>query len=405
MNARAAWLALWLAGAALAQQPGPPLADPATPATQPDGAAGANTAPAADVEEASLAARLAQVREDLVAAEKERAERQGAVQRSLGELRAVEQRVAERTRKLRELSAETAAADARLTELLAERARQETALSAQKESLAAVLRSTYALGRLDTLKLVLAQDQLADTGRLLAYQQQLQRTRVGRIETVNGLLRSLAALQADTELARRELAAAQAAEAAQLAELQEQRRQRAKVLAGLRRELAQAQARVDTLESDRADLEGLLGQLRAVIGDVPSLLPEDQPFAELKGRLPRPLAGKVLLGFGQEHLGRASAGVRIEAARGAQIRAVARGRVAFADWLRGYGQLLILEHGDGYMSLYGRCESLLADEGEWVEAGHVIALAGDSGGAAATGLYFELRLRGQALDPATWWRR
>ena len=76
--------------------------------------------------------------------------------------------------------------------------------------------------------------------------------------------------------------------------------------------------------------------------------------------------------------------------------------MAFADWLRGYGLLLILDHGDGYMSLYGRCESLLASEGAWVDAGAAIALAGDSGGASETALYFELRHRGQALDPAAW---
>lgn len=395
---RTASLLLGLAGVLAAQAPVEPGVS--TPASDPPAA----TPGPADVQEADLVARLAKVREQLAAEERERARHADAVQRSLAQLRTVEGEIAVRNRTLRALAAESAEADARLTELLAERARQETSLSDQKASLAALLRSTYALGRLDTLKLVLAQDQLADTGRLLAYQQQLQRTRVQRIATVNRLLESLAALQQETRLAREELEQARAAEAEQVAALQEVRRRRAQVLAQLRQALAQSQARVDALESDRADIEGLLAQLREVIGDVPALLPEDRPFAEFKGRLPRPLSGKVLLGFGQQHLGRASAGVRIEAARGAQIRAVARGRVAFADWLRGYGQLLILDHGDGYMSLYGRCESLLADEGEWVEAGAVVALAGDSGGAASTGLYFELRQNGRALDPASWWR-
>lgn len=92
----------------------------------------------------------------------------------------------------------------------------------------------------------------------------------------------------------------------------------------------------------------------------------------------------------------------IAAARGADIRAVARGRVAFADWLRGYGLLLILDHGGGYMSLYGRCDALNFSEGDWVDAGTVIAAVGDSGAAAAPGLYFELRHQGQALDPKEW---
>jgi septal ring factor EnvC (AmiA/AmiB activator) len=386
-----AWLLVLLlltSTATLAQDAATPL--PAGPA-------------AADQDEASLVARLAKVREDLAAAERARGERETAVNRSLAELRKVENQIAARNRTLRQLAVESAALEARLTELIAERASQETQLSAQKESLAALLRSTYALGRLDTLKLVLAQDQLADTGRLLAYQAQLQQVRLSRIGMVRDLLKSLDALKVETEAARAELETVRAAEAENLAALQEERRRKANVLAQLKTALARAEAQVEALDSDRSDIEGLLAQLRDVIGDVPALLPEDRPFAELKGRLPRPLSGKVLVGFGQEHLGRASAGVRIEATRGAQIRAVARGRVAFADWLRGYGLLLILDHGDGYMSLYGRCESLLAAEGEWVEAGAAIALAGDSGGASATGLYFELRHRGLALDPAGWW--
>lgn len=365
--------------------------------------AAAQELPAAN-DEADLIVRLGQVKEQLAAAERERAQRADAVNKSLGELAKIERQIAERNRTLQRLAEEAAAAEAKLLELQAERARQETELSGEKESLAALMRSTYALGRLDTLKLVLAQDQLADTGRLLAYQGQLQRVRLTRIDRVRELLRSLQALQTETETARIALEEIRAAEVSNLLALETERRQRQGIQADLKRALAKVEARVDELDQDRTDIEALLAELRSVIGDVPSLLPEDRPFAELKGRLPRPLDGKLLLGFGQTHLGRASAGVRIEATRGAKVRAVARGRVAFSDWLRGYGLLLILDHGDGYMSLYGRCESLLASEGEWVEAGTAVALAGDSGGASEVALYFELRNGGQALDPAGWWR-
>jgi septal ring factor EnvC (AmiA/AmiB activator) len=355
-------------------------------------------------DEASLVGRLGQVKEQLAAAERERAQRADAVNQALGELAKIERQIAERNRTLKQLAEEAAAGEAKLVELQAERARQETELSGEKESLAALMRSAYALGRLDTLKLVLAQDQLADTGRLLAYQAQLQRVRLTRIDRVRELLRSLQALQTETEAARAALEVVRIAEAENVKALEGERRQRQGILAELKRALAKVEARVDELDRDRSDIEELLAQLRSVIGDVPSLLDGDRPFAELKGRLPRPLDGKLLLGFGQVHSGRASAGVRIQATRGEQVRAVARGRVAFADWLRGYGLLLILDHGDGYMSLYGRCESLLASEGEWVESGKALALAGDSGGASEVALYFELRHRGQALDPAAWWR-
>ncbi|HWS28379.1 MAG TPA: peptidoglycan DD-metalloendopeptidase family protein [Xanthomonadales bacterium] len=363
----------------------------------------AQDAPSA-VDEAGLIERLTAIRVDLAKAERERSERAGAVDRSMADLARIERQIAQRNQTLKKLAEEAAAAEAKLVELLAERARQETALSGEKESLAALLRSTYALGRLDTLKLILAQDQLADTGRLLAYQKQLQQVRLSRIGHVRELLQSLEALRLETESARVALEAVRVAEAENLQALEGERKQRRAILVELKSALAKVEARVDELDRDRGEIEDLLAQLRDVIGDVPSLLPEDRPFAQLKGQLPRPLAGNILLGFGQEHLGRASAGVRIAAARGAQIQAVARGRVAFADWLRGYGLLLILDHGDGYMSLYGRCESLLASEGAWVDAGAAIAMAGDSGGASETALYFELRHRGQALDPAAWWR-
>jgi murein hydrolase activator len=355
-------------------------------------------------DEAGLIQRLTAVREQLAKAERERAERSGEVDRSIADLAKIERQIAERNRKLQELADEAAAGEARLIELIAERARTETELSGEKAALAALLRTTYALGRLDTLKLVLAQDQLADTGRLLAYHTQMQRVRITRIDRVRALLQSLQRVQDETEIAKTALAAVREREAENLRALQSERQRRQGILGELRRALAKVEARVDELDRDRGDIEGLLAQLRDVIGDLPGLLPEDRPFAELKGQLARPLAGKIILGFGQEHLGRDSAGVRISAPRGTQIRSVARGRVAFSDWLRGYGLLLILDHGDGYMSLYGRCESLLASEGEWVEAGAAIALAGDSGGASDTGLYFELRHRGQALDPAAWWR-
>ena len=355
-------------------------------------------------DEAGLVERLTAIRVDLAKAERERSERADAVDRSMADLARIERQIALRNQTLKKLAEEAAAAEAKLVELLAERARQETALSGEKESLAALLRSTYALGRLDTLKLVLAQDQLADTGRLLAYQTQLQQVRLSRIDRVRELLQSLEALRLETESARAALETVRVAEAQNLQALEVERKQRRAILVELKSALAKVEARVDELDRDRGEIEDLLAQLRDVIGDVPSLLPGDRPFAELKGQMPRPLAGNILLGFGQKHLGRASAGVRIAATRGAQIRAVARGRVAFADWLRGYGLLLILDHGDGYMSLYGRCESLLASEGAWVDAGAAIALAGDSGGASETALYFELRHRGQALDPAAWWK-
>ena len=386
-------LVVWMADVLAQDVTRPPSAGSESPSSELPSAA----------DESNLVDRLAQVREQLAAAQRERIKRSAEVDRSLAALAQVDRQITQRKQVLKGLTDEAARLEQKWVELIAERARLETALSGEKESLAALLRSTYALGRLDTLKLVLAQDQLADTGRLLAFQTQLQRVRVTRIDRVRDLLQALEALRIETTSAQTALAAVRQQELENLSALQGERGKRSAILKELRSALAKVEARVEDLDQDRSDIEGLLEQLRAVIGDVPSLLPEDRPFSELRGRLLRPLAGTPSIRFGEQHMGRASAGVRIEAPRGTQIKAVARGRVAFADQLRGYGLLLIVDHGDGYMSLYARCESLLPSEGAWIEAGSPVGLVGNSGGANETALYFELRHRGQALDPAAWW--
>ncbi len=360
--------------------------------------------PADLADEAGLVARLKSLRDDIAKAEKDRGERKSAVDKSLAELRAVEKDIGERNRKLKALALEVTAAEARMIELQAEQVRLETDLSGEKSALAALLRSAYVLGRLDTLKLVLAQDQMSDTGRLLAYSTQLQNVRVSRIDRVRDLLAALTKLKQETEAAALALAAVKQQETENLAALATERQRRATIVKQLRAELAKVESKIEDLGKDRHEIEDLLAKLRDVIGDVPSLLPQDRPFAESRGRLAKPVAGDIRIPFGQQAGGgRASAGVLINAGMGTQIRAVARGRVAFADWLRGYGLLMIVDHGDGYMSLYGRCESLNKAEGDWIEDGQVLATVGDSGGSGDAGLYFELRHRGQALDPAAWW--
>mgnify|MGYP002784171267 FL=1 len=363
----------------------------------------ATTAGHAQTSESTLITRLDAIAADIAAAEAERAKSQRAVDQALGALGKVEREIAASNQRLRELDAGVAELEAKIVEIDAERVRTDAALAEEKTALAALLQSAYALGGLDTLKLVLAQDQLADTGRLLAYQTQLNRVRVTRIDRVRDLLAQLDSLRAQSEMQKSALAALSAEQAERVAALAAQRRERANALAAVRRALDQVDARIAVLEEDRAGVEDLLKKLRDVIGDVPALLPDDRPFQSLRGKLGRPLQGAVVSAYGAELAGgRRSPGMTIAAARGADIRAVARGRVAFADWLRGYGLLLILDHGGGYMSLYGRCDALNFSEGDWVDAGTVIAAVGDSGAAAAPGLYFELRHQGQALDPKEW---
>jgi murein hydrolase activator len=363
-------------------------------------------APASGLREGDLVARLKALRERLQAAEKVRAARADEVAKAQAALAIIERQIGEPQRALAAIAADIETSEARIIELYAERTRLETDLSAQKAGLAALMRSAYALGRLDTLKLVLAQDQMADSGRMLAYHEQLNRVRGERITHVQKVLRELDSIEQDTREAQAALEISREQEAATVALLQEDRKAKVAAARQLKLALAAADARAIALDSEREELESLLAQLRDLIGDLPTLDADRQPFASLQGRLPRPLAGPALVAYGQAGAGgRPSAGQRIGAATGTEIRAVADGRVAFADWLRGYGLLIILDHGDGYMSLYGRCDALAKKEGEQVAAGSVIATVGDSGGAGEAALYFEIRHRGRALDPAAWFAK
>ena len=142
-----------------------------------------------------------------------------------------------------------------------------------------------------------------------------------------------------------------------------------------------------------------------MFADIPKQLSGAEPFASMRGRLAWPLAGKIVTAFGAaDESGRRSSGLLVAAKTGTAVHAVSHGRVVFADWLRGYGLMIIVDHGDGYLSLYGCNETLLKDVGDWVNAGETIATSGASGGQKTPGLYFELRTKGQPVDPRAWLR-
>jgi septal ring factor EnvC (AmiA/AmiB activator) len=185
-------------------------------------------------------------------------------------------------------------------------------------------------------------------------------------------------------------------------ELQTQRLEREVVIAELSSKIDNDEARLRELEQNRKDLEALLERLSNVLADIPADLGNRTGIAGHKGSLPMPLKGPVKHAFGQQRAGGLKwQGWLIESPMGAEARAVAYGRVAFADWLRGYGLIMIIDHGQGFLSLYGHNESLLREVGAWVEPGEIISIVGSNPG-SGQGLYFELRKNGKAVDPAAW---
>lgn len=355
--------------------------------------------------EAEVLARLAALEQRLLAlaeAQRSEEERRDA---ALAALRAADAAVA--SADARREAAETARreAEAELAAREAEHAGLSARLVEARARLARLLRAAYVQGRHEQLRLLLAQDQIGAAQRALAYHRHLQRARAAEVIDLQADLEALA--QATILLQqRREAQAASVAEfEAARASLQARRAEQAAAVSTLQQGLAARAEEREALQRDRRSLEALLAELRDALADVPRQLAEDRPFASRRGELPLPVQGRVLRRFGAELPGdMRSDGVLFAAEAGSLVRAVAPGRVVYADWLRGHGLLVVIDHGEGWMSLYGQGERLLRGVGDWVGSGDPVARAGRSGGSAVSGLHFELRHNGEPVDPRGWWR-
>jgi septal ring factor EnvC (AmiA/AmiB activator) len=337
------------------------------------------------------------------------AEQQRATEGERGEaartLRAKEREVADVAKDVHTLDEKIETQQAELDKLDQQRVALETALKSQRDALAALLRSAYALGRNEELKLLLQQNDVAAISRVLAYNRYFQRARIGRIDQLSIDLQQLANVQAAIRQKTGELASTRDARAAEGDRLETERTERAALLDQLDVALKEQGARAAALGKDEKSLSVLLEKLRDVFADIPKQLSGAEPFASMRGRLAWPLSGKIVTAFGAaDESGRRSSGLLLTAKNGTAVHAVSHGRIVFADWLRGYGLMIIVDHGDGYLSLYGCNETLLKDVGDWVNAGETIATSGSSGGQKTAGLYFELRTKGQPVDPKAWLR-
>ena len=355
--------------------------------------------------ETQAQARLDTLRAQIKAITAEQRAAEGERTEATRALRDADGKVSDAVRGLRRTEAAIATGETELQQLQKQKAALEESLAGQREALAALVRSAYALGRHEQLKLLLAQDRVSDLARVLAYHRYFQADRQQRITGLMEELRDLAAVADRITAQRRELDAARMQQQAELAALEQQRGERATVLATLESGFRDRTARLAALGRDEGAVVKLLERLRDAVADIPAQVDDNRPFAGRRGQLQRPLAGSVLAAFGGRLPdGRGSDGLLIAGTAGAEVRAVAPGRVAFSDWLKGYGLLAIVDHGDGWMSLYASNDALLKDVGDWVRAGDPIATVGSSGGQGRAALYFELRRNGQPQDPKPWLR-
>jgi murein hydrolase activator len=352
--------------------------------------------------EAELKAVRAQI--DKVQADMERdAGRRDQLSR---ELEDSEKTVGSARGELEKLRRERAQHAARRAELATERDRQESELARDRGALAGQIRAASMIGRQEPIKLLLSQRDPGQIGRVLVYYQYFGRARASQIAAIDASLAEITTL--DTALAEEEqrLAALEEQQQGELARLQGARERRGRALASLDAESKNRAKDLERLKDQQGGLEKLVRELRRALERIDKFPTDSKDaFAKLRGKLAWPVAGKMVASFGQTRAGGLKwDGVLLAGQQGTPVRAIYHGRVVYADWLSGLGLLTIIDHGDGYLSLYGHNERLYKEVGERVTAGDTIATLGDSGGRPRAELYFEIRKAGKPVDPRPWFK-
>jgi septal ring factor EnvC (AmiA/AmiB activator) len=322
------------------------------------------------------------------------------------ELRDAELGVRSARRGLEELRTQRIASESRLRDLEREQAERERELAAERGALAGELRTAYVNGREEQLKLLLNQQDPAAFGRMLTYYGYFGRARAERIGSIRDKLEHLALLREKIAAESERLKALEVKQEQELAALKGAQERRTRAVASIDSQIKTRGGEIKRLQSQASSLEKLIADLRKALASVP--VAKQAPFEPLRGKLPWPVQqGKVIARFGQPRAGGSLRwqGMLIGTDRGARVRAPFAGRVAYADWLPGMGLMIVLDHGGGYLSLYGHNEEVFKKVGDPVAAGDVIGAVGDTGGHNQPALYFEVRRGRQPVNPENWLQR
>ena len=320
------------------------------------------------------------------------------------QLRSTELEIGSLNRSIRDLEDQLGRQARKLDKLQSEKSMQQDNLKEQRRSLSDQIRASYAMGKQGYMKMLLNQQDPAVIGRTLTYYDYFNRARAARINTIDTTLKEIDDLEQAIDEETSQLEQTRNEQAQKKQALEENRQSRRQIIVKLDNEIVGNEQRLKQLLQDEEVLVKLLEGIRNALTNIPPDTGNIQPFATLKGHLSWPSDGSLATRFGTpRNIGQLKwQGVMISAPEGKEVKAIYHGRVAFADWLRGYGLLLIIDHGNGYMSLYGYNQSLYKSVGDWVEAGETIATIGNSGGRLASGLYFEIRHNGTPVNPVSW---
>jgi len=324
------------------------------------------------------------------------------------QLRDAELSVQSSRRELDAVRAQRIEAEARLRTLESEKAERQRELDGERSALAGELRAAYVNGKEEQLKLLLNQEDPAAFGRMLAYYGYFGRARADRIQGIKDKLEHLALLREKIAAETARLQELESRQQDELVALKSAQDSRARAVSAIDGQIKSKGGELQRLQSQSRSLEKLIADLRKALEAAPAPVAKQAPFEPLKGKLPWPVQqGRVLARFGQPRAGGSLKwqGMLIGTDRGARVRAPYAGRVVYGDWLPGMGLMIVIDHGGGYMSLYGHNEEIFRKVGEPVAAGDVIGSVGDSGGHNEPALYFEVRRGRTPVNPEIWLQR
>ena len=347
--------------------------------------------------------QLQQLRQDISQLQSWLSEARDEQSELQNQLRQTETQISRLVNQIAANTQEAQTLEQRMRRLRSEQDELQEQLDQQAGFLRQQIRAAYSMGRQEYLKVLLNQQEPDRVARLLRYYDYINRERTRRIEDYLAIARQLDQVQAEIITRGQALEQVRRSLQQRRQDLVGEQRQRQRVISELSQKISGRDDELQALQADQKRLEELLKAVTEAIVRLPP--PRDaRPFPDMRGELPWPLRGRVLSAFGsRQHNNRlVSRGLTIQANQGDAIQAIHGGRVVFADWMRGFGFLIIVDHGDGYMSLYGHNQTLKRRTGDWVNAGDEIATAGSTGGQQRSALYFEIRHQGQPVDPITW---
>lgn len=351
------------------------------------------------------AEQLEELRGDIARLERELGRQIGRRDDGMVELKAIELSLAETRAELASLGRQVEVQSKRRDEIEQERSAATGRLAGEQDALADQVRLSYMTGRQELVKLLLSQENPADFGRMLVYYDYLNRHRSEQIEAVDREIVRLDELAQENEAVARELEGLRAAEQAEASKLDRERAEREALVIRLDTEIETSEDRIERMRAEEAALNETIARLARIVEGFP--VATGAPFSEQRGKLRWPVDGRVTAEFGdyRESSGRVRwSGVLLEAPTGAAVRAIYNGRVIYSDWLPQMGLVLILDHGEGFWTLYGHNAALLKEAGDWVAPGEAIAEVGNTGGQEGAGLYFGMLKDTEPFDPAGWIR-